>query len=58
MPLMSGSSRSVISENIREMRASGHPEKQAIAAAMNNARKYGGGRRKKPAKVAPKRRDM
>lgn len=41
MPLKKGSTRKVISENIREMRESGHPEKQAVAAALNNARKSG-----------------
>lgn len=39
MPLKRGSSRETISENIREMRESGHPEKQAVAAALSNARK-------------------
>ena len=41
MPLRPGSSRATISQNIREMRASGHPEKQAVAAALSNARKAG-----------------
>lgn len=44
MPLKSGKSRKVISENISEMVHSGHPRKQAIAAALNNARR---GKRKK-----------
>ena len=39
MPLMHGSSKGVISENIREMVKSGHPQKQAVAAALSNARK-------------------
>lgn len=39
MPLMPGSSRSVISKNISEMIHSGHPRAQSIAAALNNARK-------------------
>ena len=39
MPLEPGSSKSVISENIAEMVHSGHPQKQAVAAAMNNAGK-------------------
>jgi hypothetical protein len=39
MPLLKGSSQSVISENIREMRKAGHPEAQAIAASMRMAGK-------------------
>lgn len=39
MPLKPGSSQEVISNNISEMRKSGHPEKQAVAAAMHNAGK-------------------
>lgn len=41
MPLKKGKSKKVISENIREMRASGHPEAQAVAVALSNARKSG-----------------
>lgn len=39
MPLKHGKSKKVISENIREMMHSGHPEKVAIAAAMRQAGK-------------------
>lgn len=39
MPLKKGRSKKVISENIREMMHSGHPQKQAIAAAMRQAGK-------------------
>lgn len=41
MPLKNGKSKKVISENIREMEASGHPRNQAIAASLNQARKSG-----------------
>ena len=39
MPLRKGSSKKVISGNIREMMHAGHPQKQAIAAAMHKAGK-------------------
>ena len=39
MPLIKGSSKKTISSNIREMIRSGHPQKQAIAAALNTARR-------------------
>lgn len=37
MPLLKGKSKGVINQNIREMIASGHPQKQAVAAALHNA---------------------
>lgn len=40
MPLKKGHSREVISHNIKEMIKAGHPQKQAIAASLANARKY------------------
>jgi len=40
MPLKKGHSKEVVSSNIKEMIKSGHPAKQAIAAALSNARKY------------------
>lgn len=42
MPLKPGSSKEVVSKNISEMVKSGHPQKQAVAAALSNARKYKG----------------
>ena len=39
MPLKRGSSKRTISYNIREMIKSGHPRKQAIAAAIAKAGK-------------------
>jgi hypothetical protein len=38
MPLNEGSSKEVISENISEMVEAGHPQKQAVAAALSKAR--------------------
>lgn len=41
MPLQKGKSKATISKNISEMVESGHPQKQAVAAALNQARKSG-----------------
>ena len=39
MPLKSGKSQNVISANIRTEIAAGKPQKQAVAIALNTARK-------------------
>ena len=41
MPLKKGKSTKVINSNIKEMVRSGHPQKQAVAASLNEARKSG-----------------
>lgn len=40
MPLHSGKSQAVISSNIKEMQAAGHPHDQSVAAALSNARRH------------------
>jgi hypothetical protein len=40
MPLAPGNSHSVISQNISEMVRSGHPQRQAVAASLSNARRH------------------
>lgn len=47
MPLRKGSSKATISANIRELKASGRPQRQAVAIALSAAKKV---KRKKPKK--------
>lgn len=46
MPLKKGSSRKVISANIKTEIKSGRPQKQAVAIAYSVARKSKGGKRR------------
>ena len=39
MPLKKGKSKKTVSANIRELRHSGYPERQAVAIAMHKAGK-------------------
>lgn len=48
MPLKKGSSRKAVSSNVRELKKSGRPQKQAVAIALSTAR--GGKKRKKRGK--------
>jgi len=41
MPLKKGKTQKTINENIREMVDAGHPQEQAVAAALDTARKSG-----------------
>jgi hypothetical protein len=40
MPLKAGKSKETISENIRELKASGRPQSQAVAIALEKSRGF------------------
>ncbi len=48
MPLKKGKSPKIVSANIRELKKSGRPQKQAVAIALSTAR--GGKKRRKKAR--------
>ncbi len=54
MPLLKGSSKEIVSENIREARNAGHPENQAVAMAMRSADESKGKKKSKKAKSGKK----
>ena len=39
MPLKRGTSKKAVSSNIRELRHSGYPQRQAVAIALNQKRR-------------------
>ena len=41
MPLQRGTSKATVSANIKEMMAHGYPQKQAVAASLDTARRSG-----------------
>lgn len=54
MPLFKGSSNSVVSQNIKELMASGRDQKQSVAIALQKAGKGRKGKKKKKPATADK----
>ena len=55
MPLVKGNSKKAIRQNIEtEMKVGGRPQKQAVAIALNEAKKTGGKAKKKAKKKGMK----
>lgn len=54
MPLKQGYSKKSVSSNIKTEMAAGKPQKQAVAIALNTARKAAGKPSKAPAKKGKK----
>ena len=53
MPLKKGKSKETISHNIRAEKAAGKPQKQAVAIALETARRSGGKKKKKGKRPSP-----
>jgi len=47
-PLRKGKSQTVVSQNVRELVASGKPHRQAVAIALSEARQAAGRKKLKP----------
>jgi hypothetical protein len=47
MPLRKGKGKAVVSTNIQELKRAGRPQKQAVAIALETARRSGGTKKKK-----------
>jgi hypothetical protein len=53
MPLEKGSGKETVSRNIRELKSTGRPQKQAVAIALSTARKSGAKRYQDGGPIAP-----